>query len=354
MQKLNQAIVYATEKHAEQFRKGSDTPYIVHPLEVMTILQSMDAEEHVMIAGLLHDVVEDTDTSLEEIREIYGNIVAELVGKHSEDKTKTWEQRKEDDIRATLNGSRELKMLVMADKLSNLRALYRDVKKLREEVWQRFNAPKEKQAWYYSKMIDALEELQYDNDTAARYWEMVDLFKDIFNTYFYESETDTIYQICVSGEDYYLTSNCPEWQRFKGELPEGLERIYRKCAERLEDNWYDHFSFVVSQDVMDAQYPMYSSPISAQFISLCEKKLTFQGEVWGEDCEKIWGKDTYEFYYQLTEEQTYQFFYELRKEHGLECPLEQVLVRKFGNADGSLQFAEMCKRQNLKYRFLSI
>ena len=66
---LNRAIIFATERHAGQVRKGTDTPYIVHPLETMLILSNMQADLNVQIAGLLHDTVEDTDTTLEEIEE---------------------------------------------------------------------------------------------------------------------------------------------------------------------------------------------------------------------------------------------------------------------------------------------
>ena len=86
---LNRAIIFATERHAGQVRKGTDTPYIVHPLETMLILSNMQADLNVQSAGLLHDTVEDTDTTLEEIAALFGDDVASLVGHHSEDKSKS-------------------------------------------------------------------------------------------------------------------------------------------------------------------------------------------------------------------------------------------------------------------------
>lgn len=82
---LEKAIHFATAKHAGQLRKGTTTPYIVHPLETMNILRSMNADTNLLIAGLLHDTVEDTDTTVEEIAEVFGTDVADLVGGHSED-----------------------------------------------------------------------------------------------------------------------------------------------------------------------------------------------------------------------------------------------------------------------------
>lgn len=179
--RLEQAIEFATRKHSGQKRKGTSIPYIVHPIETMTILQRMNADTDLMIAGVLHDVVEDAKVPIEDIQKLFGEDVAYLVAEHSEDKAKTWTERKEADIKAVRAGSKRLKMLVMADKLSNLRALYSDYRDKKEKVWERFNAPAPMQAWYYSKMIDAMDDLQYEEDTEPFYREMCSLCKDIFD-----------------------------------------------------------------------------------------------------------------------------------------------------------------------------
>jgi len=59
---IQKAIIFATKKHEGQKRKGTDIPYIVHPMEVMQILTAMDCSQNVIIAGILHDTLEDTDT----------------------------------------------------------------------------------------------------------------------------------------------------------------------------------------------------------------------------------------------------------------------------------------------------
>ena len=86
------AINFAVAKHAGQMRKGSNIPYITHPLETMTILNSMRADLNLLIAGLLHDTLEDTDTSPNELLKLFNKEVAELVAAHTEDKTKSWEK----------------------------------------------------------------------------------------------------------------------------------------------------------------------------------------------------------------------------------------------------------------------
>ena len=91
---MEKAIHFSTKKQAGHLRKGTSLPYIVHRIETMNILRSMNADTNLLIDGLLHDTVEDTDTSIEEIKEVFGTDVAALVGGHSEDKSKTWVERK--------------------------------------------------------------------------------------------------------------------------------------------------------------------------------------------------------------------------------------------------------------------
>ena len=235
---LDKAIKFAVDKHAGQFRKGTSIPYITHPLETMSILTSMRADNNLLIAGLLHDTLEDTDTSPNEILKNFNKDVAELVAEHTEDKTKTWDQRKKYEIKELEQASKRAKMLAMADKVSNLRNIYLDYIELGDELWSRFNAPKTKQSWYYSKLIDALVDMQVFDDTAKTYWEMVDLYKDIFVTFVYDQEEKIIYQLDTCGENYYLQKGDTTWHPFDGRIASHSLVIPRSEAERLEDNWY--------------------------------------------------------------------------------------------------------------------
>ena len=235
---LDKAINFAVAKHAGQTRKGTTIPYITHPLETMTILNSMRADTNLLIAGLLHDTLEDTNTTADEITKNFNKDVTELVTSHTEDKTKPWKERKSIEIKELEQASKRVKMLVMADKVSNLRNIYLDYIQLGDELWNRFNAPKTKQAWYYSKIIDALVDMQVFEDTAKTYWEMVDLYKDIFVTFIYDQVDKIIYQLDTSGENYYLQKGDTTWHPFDGKIASHSLVIPRGEAERLEDNWY--------------------------------------------------------------------------------------------------------------------
>lgn len=178
--RLEQAIHFATTCHSGQVRKGSTTPFILHPLEVMQLLTGMNADTNLLIAGLLHDVVEDTEVGMDEIRNVFGEDVANLVAGHTEDKSKTWQERKQTEIDETLDADIRLKKLVLADKLANMRSIHKDYREIGDKLWERFNAGKEKQGWYYGQMVESLTSMGVDTDTARYYEELKVLYGEVF------------------------------------------------------------------------------------------------------------------------------------------------------------------------------
>ena len=234
---LDKAIHFATEKHAGGVRKGTNRPYIGHPLEVMNILNRMEADNDLMMAGLLHDTVEDTETTYMDIKNEFGMDVAALVAAHTKNPDMTWEEVRRHKIEEMNEASFRVKLLIMADMTANLRSLWRDYRHIGDKLWERFNAPKEKQAWYYGAMQDKLGDMQNYLETAEIYWEMVGLYKDLFVKFYIDSETDIIYQNCADGTCYMLRKDTCEWE--PAELPEGLPAVPRHLAERIEDNWKD-------------------------------------------------------------------------------------------------------------------
>ena len=178
---LNDAIAFAVEKHKDGLRKGTKMPYIVHPLEVMHNLMLMDADKKLMAAGVLHDTVEDTDTTLEEIAAKFGEEVAILVASHTEkDKSLPWITRKEIALEHLKDANKREQMLVLADKLSNMRAIARDYAELKDKLWGRFNRGKESQAWYYRSGAASLVKLGEYEDTKVLYGEFVELVDKVF------------------------------------------------------------------------------------------------------------------------------------------------------------------------------
>lgn len=138
--------------------------------------------------------------SIADVREQFGEDVANLIGGHTEDKSKSWEVRKQSMIDAVAEGDMRLKMLVMADILSNMRNSWSDYQKEGDTFWGKFNAPKIKQSWYYSTMLDAVYDLQFEENAADFYWEATAVYKDIFVRYYLDEEKQQIYQIAEHGE----------------------------------------------------------------------------------------------------------------------------------------------------------
>lgn len=150
-----EAIEFAKKAHSGQYRKGTKFPYMVHPLNVGAILIDHQASDEIVIAGVLHDTVEDTDVSLEEIREQFGDKVARLVEGASEpDKSLSWEERKQHTIDYLKTAPADQLLVALADKLDNVTAIRRDYEKHGDSLWSRFLRPKEKQAWYYQSLVD--------------------------------------------------------------------------------------------------------------------------------------------------------------------------------------------------------
>ena len=166
--RLNEAISLAASAHAGQVRKGTDLPYIVHPLEVMTIVAGLTDDIEVLMGAVLHDTVEDTSVTLEDIREKFGERVAGLVAADSEDKredrpaSETWKIRKMETVEYVKNkATHEEKMIVLGDKLSNLRAIYREYRAIGDRVWEKFvMRDKSEHEWYYRSFVELFLEFQ--------------------------------------------------------------------------------------------------------------------------------------------------------------------------------------------------
>jgi len=182
---LEKAIMFATEKHEGMFRKASDVPYIVHPLEAVSIAAGITSDSEVLAATVLHDVVEDTPITMDEIEVVFGKRVAMLVASDNEDKmpdipaSESWEIRKKATINHFESASREEKILLLADKLSNIRSLSRDYALFGDTVWDKFNQKsKVKHEWYYREIARVTSELSVN----AAHQELCNHIDSIFKT----------------------------------------------------------------------------------------------------------------------------------------------------------------------------
>ena len=181
---LDRAIIFAVRAHAGIERRGKGFPYIVHPMEAVEIVATMTPDQELLAAAALHDTVEDTDTTVEQIRAEFGDRVAELVAAESDephesrDSVENWRARKQTAIDRLAAASRDVKIVALGDKLSNMRAIARDYAVQGDALWNLFHAKDRKDhEWHYRGLAASLVEL---SDTFA-YKEFEHLINQVFS-----------------------------------------------------------------------------------------------------------------------------------------------------------------------------
>ena len=182
---FEKAVVFAVKAHEGQKRKDGTT-YILHPLEVAVIAGTMTRDQEVLAAAVLHDTVEDTPVTAEDILNSFGPKVAELVAHETENKrpemkaSDSWKIRKIESLEVLRESGINSKIIWLSDKLSNMRSLKKEYDKLGVKVFERFNEsdPRE-QRWYHETVLEYIKEL---SDYPA-YKEYRQLFDAVFGDY---------------------------------------------------------------------------------------------------------------------------------------------------------------------------
>lgn len=180
---LDRAIVFAVRAHHNTERRGKGFPYIVHPMEAVEIVATMTSDQELLAAAALHDTVEDTDVTVRQLREEFGDRIADLVHAESDQFTEgvseedSWHDRKQAAIDRLAAASHDAKIVAMGDKLSNMRAIWRDYQLRGDELWNIFHVrDKASHEWHYRGLAASLSELA---DTFA-YQEFLRLIDDVF------------------------------------------------------------------------------------------------------------------------------------------------------------------------------
>lgn len=166
-QLLDRAIIFAVRAHAGTERRGKGFPYIVHPMEAMEIVATMTSDQELLAAAALHDTVEDTGVTVEQLSAEFGPRVAHLVEEESDkfiegvSEEDSWHDRKKAAIDRISAASRDAKIVALGDKLSNMRAIARDYALIGDKLWSIFHAPDPSDhEWHYRGLADSLRELE--------------------------------------------------------------------------------------------------------------------------------------------------------------------------------------------------
>lgn len=163
--RFTEALVYATELHANQKRKGGKVPYISHLLTVASVVLEYGGNEDEAIAALLHDAVEDQGgpATREIIRQKFGeNVTAIVDGCTDSDITPKppWQARKEEYINHIPTASASVRLVSAADKLHNAWSILKDYRIYGETVWQKFHGGKAGTLWYYRSLVTAFRQVE--------------------------------------------------------------------------------------------------------------------------------------------------------------------------------------------------
>jgi len=173
-----EAINFAAHAHKGQIRKGANVPFISHPYSVGMILMKAGCSEEIIVAGILHDTIEDTYVTIEDIREQFGKKVVSLVKSCTfPAKGLTWEERKKKIISLIRKAPHEVMFIESADKLHNLISIEEGIRTFGEHFWSFFKEGKDKQEWYYRGIIKALNDNDFENEILDK---MKDFVEKIF------------------------------------------------------------------------------------------------------------------------------------------------------------------------------
>ena len=172
------ALQVSAKAHNDQVRKGSDTPYLVHPVGVMLILAEFTNNDEVLAAALLHDVLEDCSDvySESQMRREFGDEITGIVKAVTKDSAITdWRARNDNylaTLRASNNGSAI--MVCAADKINNLVDVLEDYEAMGPVVWEKFSAGKDDQLWWYNAAYELIADCMPDHRLTKGLNDLVD------------------------------------------------------------------------------------------------------------------------------------------------------------------------------------
>lgn len=222
MKLVERALSFTIRAHDGQYRKhDKDTPYVFHPMVVSLILKTADFDEKVIAAGLLHDVVEDTRYSIDDISKLFGGEIASLVMTATEpDKSLPWKERKKQQIKVIKDLPVANKAIVCADKIANLEDLRIQLRKNGYIDFSVFRADRNEQEWFFRSVYNALSENNNDERISILLERYLNVFYDVF------------YGLSIVDPDYYDNRNrIYDNLRTKGYLEE-----LTKLKDVIQDN----------------------------------------------------------------------------------------------------------------------
>ncbi len=183
---IKRAIQFAARKHDGQMRRETEPlPYVTHLFSVALLVAEDGANDDVVTAALLHDTLEDTDTTREEIVESFNEHVATLVDSVSELKEKDgkrldWKERKTDYLVRLENASGDAVLIAIADKIDNIESKLEAFQKEGEALHKRWKQSPEEYLWYHGEALRIAQKRLPEHPLTKRLAEMHAQEKEVF------------------------------------------------------------------------------------------------------------------------------------------------------------------------------
>ena len=180
---FDRAVNFAVKAHSGTERRGKGFPYIIHLMEAVEIVATITPDQELLSAAMLHDTVEDTPVTVDDLRKEFGDRVASIVEAESdvrnegESEHESWHRRKQEAIDRLTAAPMEAKIVALGDKLSNMRAIARDYAQIGDGLWKLFHVTeKSEHEWHYRGLAHALKDLE----VTPAYREFVYLIEEVF------------------------------------------------------------------------------------------------------------------------------------------------------------------------------
>ena len=176
---IERATSFAADKHKTQYRKEGNLLYISHLVGVALILKRYDLPDKVIAGGLLHDTLEDTDTTKEEILENFGEEILNMILQVTNDDRFSWKAKKQKYLDAVLAGSEDAKAIALADKIHNMQSLLFNLQENGESVWDNFNASKTDKLWFEEECLKMFKSVFISKNFSEMTLEYENLIEDL-------------------------------------------------------------------------------------------------------------------------------------------------------------------------------
>ena len=237
LERIETAIKYAVDYHSGKIWKESKNLFIVKPLEVFQMLSNIGAAADLVVAGILLEAYDDSAESKNRLQDEFGDNVADLVFGYQNLRDVDWNENILNECRRLEKATKKERILALADIVVKQRQLLLGYSRTIGNYWKDLGISYENSAKYFSKVQDALYDLEFDDNLKPLYWEMVNGYKELFVKYYFDENRICLYQVSADGNSVYKTPDGYSWLKFTEKVPDDAICIPRDLAERVEEQW---------------------------------------------------------------------------------------------------------------------